>query len=35
MQEEKRNKYAGGIYPEPKSTWTYNSNHIEGSCLTH
>lgn len=35
MQEEKRNKYAGGIYHKTQIDLTYNSNHIEGSRLTH
>ena len=35
LQEEKRIKYAGGIYHKTQIDLTYNSNHIEGSCLTH
>lgn len=35
LQEEKRTKYAGGIYHKTQIDLTYNSNHIEGSCLTH
>ena len=35
LQEEKRTKYAGGIYHETQIDLTYNSNHIEGSRLTH
>ena len=35
LQEEKRTKYAGGIYHKTQIDLTYNSNHIEGSSLTH
>lgn len=35
LQEEKRTKYAGGIYHKTQIELTYNSNHIEGSRLTH
>ena len=35
LQEEKRTKYAGGIYHKTHIDLTYNSNHIEGSRLTH
>lgn len=35
LQKEKRAKYAGGIYHKTQIDLTYNSNHIEGSCLTH
>ena len=35
LQEEKRTKYAGGIYHKTQIDPTYNSNHIEGSRLTH
>ena len=35
LQEEKRIKYAGGIYHKTQIDLTYNSNHIEGSRLTH
>ena len=35
LQEEKRAKYAGGIYHKTQIDLTYNSNHIEGSRLTH
>ena len=35
LQEEKRTKYAGGIYHKTQIDLTYNSNHIEGSRLTH
>ena len=35
LQEEKASKYAGGIYHKTQIDLTYNSNHIEGSRLTH
>ena len=35
LQKEKRTKYAGGIYHKTQIDLTYNSNHIEGSRLTH
>lgn len=35
LQEEKRTKYAGSIYHKTQIELTYNSNHIEGSRLTH
>ena len=35
LQEEKESKYAGGIYHKTQIDLTYNSNHIEGSRLTH
>ncbi len=35
LQEEKKNKYSGGIYQKTQIELTYNSNHIEGSRLTH
>ena len=35
LQEEKRIKYAGGIYHKTQIDLTYNSNHIEGNRLTH
>ena len=35
LQEEKRTKYAGGIYHKTQIDLPYNSNHIEGSRLTH
>ena len=35
LQEEKRSKYPGGIYHKTQIDLTYNSNHIEGSRLTH
>lgn len=35
LREEKSNKYSGGIYHKTQIDLTYNSNHIEGSRLTH
>lgn len=35
LQDEKRRKYSGGIYHKTQIELTYNSNHIEGSRLTH
>lgn len=35
LREEKANRYSGGIYHKTQIDLTYNSNHIEGSCLTH
>lgn len=35
LQEEKSCKYSGGIYHKTQIELTYNSNHIEGSRLTH
>lgn len=35
LQCEKANKYSGGIYHKTQIEMTYNSNHIEGSRLTH
>lgn len=35
LKEEKKAKYAGGIYHKTQIELTYNSNHIEGSHLTH
>ncbi len=35
LQEEKTTKYPGGIYHKTQIELTYNSNHIEGSGLTH
>lgn len=35
LREEKANKYAGGIYHKTQIELTYNSNHMEGSRLTH
>ena len=35
LQEEKSSGYSGGIYHKIQIELTYNSNHIEGSSLTH
>ena len=35
LKEEKTSKYFGGIYHKTQIELTYNSNHIEGSRLTH
>lgn len=35
LREEKVTKYAGGIYHKTQIELTYNSNHMEGSRLTH
>ena len=35
MQDEKSRKYSGGIYHKTQIDLTYNSNHIEGSRLSH
>ncbi len=35
LQREKQRKYSGGIYHKTQIELTYNSNHIEGSRLTH
>lgn len=35
LQAEKADKYSGGIYHKTQIELTYNSNHIEGSRLTH
>lgn len=35
LQDEKTNKYSGGIYHKTQIDLTYNSNHMEGSHLTH
>lgn len=35
LREEKASKYSGGIYHKTQIELTYNSNHMEGSCLTH
>lgn len=35
LQEEKASKYTGGIYHKTQIELTYNSNHMEGSRLTH
>lgn len=35
LQDEKKKKYSGGIYHKTQIDMTYNSNHMEGSRLTH
>ena len=35
MKEQKANKYSCGIYHKTQIDLTYNSNHMEGSRLTH
>ncbi|HJC56464.1 MAG TPA: Fic family protein [Candidatus Eisenbergiella intestinipullorum] len=35
LREEKAGKYSGGIYHKTQIELTYNSNHMEGSRLTH
>ena len=35
LQEEKASKYSGGIYHKTQIDLTYNSNHMDGSRLTH
>ena len=35
LKEEKAVRLSGGIYHKIQIDLTYNSNHIEGSCLTH
>ena len=35
LQNEKMSKYSGGIYHKTQIDLTYNSNHMEGSRLTH
>ena len=35
LQREKASQYPGGIYHKTQIDLTYNSNHIEGSRLTH
>lgn len=35
LLEEKDGRVSGGIYHRTQIDLTYNSNHIEGSCLTH
>ena len=35
LKEQKAGKYPGGIYHKTQIDLTYNSNHIEGSRLTH
>ena len=35
LQKEKKSKYSGGIYHKTQIDLNYNSNHMEGSRLTH
>ncbi|MBE6331831.1 MAG: Fic family protein [Bacteroidales bacterium] len=35
LREQKESHLKGGIYHRTQIDLTYNSNHIEGSCLTH
>ena len=35
LQEQKRGKFPGGIYHKTQIDLTFNSNHMEGSRLTH
>lgn len=35
LRDEKKKKYSGGIYHKTQIDMTYNSNHMEGSRLTH
>lgn len=35
LREEKEGRISGGIYHRTQKDLTYNSNHIEGSRLTH
>ena len=35
LREQKEMKLKGGIYHKTQIDLTYNSNHIEGSRLTH
>ena len=35
LKEQKACKYSGGIYHKTQIDMTYNSNHMEGSRLTH
>jgi len=35
LQHEKKTRHAGGIYHKTQIELTYNSNHMEGSRLTH
>lgn len=35
LQEEKASRCSGGIYHKTQIDLTYNSNHMEGSCLTN
>ena len=35
LLDEKNSRYSGGIYHKTQIELTYNSNHMEGSRLTH
>lgn len=35
LKEQKASRYSGGIYHKTQIELTYNSNHMEGSCLTY
>ena len=35
LQDQKESRYSGGIYHKTQIDLTYNSNHMEGSRLTH
>lgn len=35
LKDQKARRYSGGIYHKTQIDFTYNSNHIEGSRLTH
>ena len=35
LKEQKASRYSGGIYHKTQIELTYNSNHMEGSRLTH
>ncbi len=35
LREQKASQYTGGIYHKTQIDLTYNSNRMEGSCLTH
>ena len=35
LQNERKNKISGGIYNKMQVDFAFNSNHIEGSRLTH
>lgn len=35
LRAEKKDKYSGGIYHKTQVELTYNSTHMEASCLTH
>ena len=35
LKEQEKSKYSGGIYHKTQIELTYNSNHMEGSRLTH